>query len=238
MCVGTCPWLEVCLMTPPEVCWAESSRLKLRLVFVGSRIRSAAQVLYVHVGSEPLVIGQIPAGVVGILVDHDVVAVPVPAIDVGVVPGCNAPVEVIEPETVWAAAAKMPDMLRAESAGEVPVLVGSIHVVVGIVAAGIVTDPAAAIVDVGCVGMSFVVAEAAIIMLARLAVVRFGTALGWAFRGAHGRSAARLGCPGMFVAVILGDQGNRERKRGRGECKSKGFHEFSFRPAVDAVEER
>jgi hypothetical protein len=78
----------------------------------------------VDVGSEADVVGEVPAGVVGIVVDDDVVGVPEPSVRVGEVPGGYAEVEAAEPEAGWTSSAETPDVGGAEAAGEVAVLVG------------------------------------------------------------------------------------------------------------------
>ena len=93
------------------------------------------------VSAEADVVGEVPAGVVGVFVDDDVVGVPVPAIDVGEVVGGYAEVEATEPEAGGAASDETPDVGGAEAGGEVAVLPGVVEVVVGIVGAGVVADP-------------------------------------------------------------------------------------------------
>src|SRR5580693_3515558 len=93
------------------------------------------------IGAEPDVVSQVPSGVVWILVDHDLVGIPQPAVAEGDV-GCrHIPVPSIEPEAAGAAAAKMPNMLTSKSAGKAAVRPGMIHVIARVVGAGIVTYP-------------------------------------------------------------------------------------------------
>ena len=60
----------------------------------------APQVLHVDVGAQSDVVGEIPARVVGIVIDDDVVAVPIPVVDVSQVKRSNAEVEAAKPEAV------------------------------------------------------------------------------------------------------------------------------------------
>ncbi len=110
------------------------------------------------VGAELHVVGEIPAVVVGVFVDHDLVAVPEPVIAEGQVKGADAEVEAAEPETVGAASGDAPDMAAAEAAGEVAMLPGMIEVEAGVIASGVVPDPFAVVVDVRGFGMAFMVA--------------------------------------------------------------------------------
>jgi hypothetical protein len=116
-----------------------------------------AEVFDVDVGSEAGVVGDIPAGVFGIIVDDDIVAVPVPAFDVGEVEGSYAPVEVTEPEACGASTAEPPDVRGAESGGEVSMLPGMVDVEATIIGAVVVAYPVVGRVVVWGVGMAFVV---------------------------------------------------------------------------------
>src|SRR5580704_2530330 len=66
------------------------------------------QVLHVHIGAEPHVIGAIPAGMVMILVDHGVSATPEPAVDEAEFKGCDSPIPATGPEQVRDSAAQAP----------------------------------------------------------------------------------------------------------------------------------
>src|SRR5579863_8932709 len=94
-----------------------------------------------HIGSQADVIREIPARMVRIVVDDDIVRVPEPAVAVPHVIGRNAPVPVVEPESPRAAAAQMPYMARAEAAAKAAMLPGMVQMKVRVVAAGVVADP-------------------------------------------------------------------------------------------------
>ena len=96
---------------------------------------------------------------VGVFVDHDIVAVPKPVAAEADVVGSNAKVEAAEPETIGAAAAEVPDVAAAEAASKVAVLPGMVEVVVNIVMAGVVADPFAVGVNVRRGGMASLVVE-------------------------------------------------------------------------------
>ena len=116
------------------------------------------------VGSEPHVVGQVIAVVIGILVDHDVVAIPEPVVAEANINVDNAEVEAAKPEAIGAATAKMPDMAAAESAGEVSVFPSMIEVIAGIIAAGVVADPFAVGVNMRRIGMSRLVVEVSVFL--------------------------------------------------------------------------
>jgi hypothetical protein len=104
-------------------------------------IAQLALELYVHISSEADVIRQIPAYVVRIVVNNDLVRVPQPAIAVGHIKRRHTPIPSVEPEAAWAAADQSPHMLRTEAAGKVAVLPRMVEMIVRVVATGIVTDP-------------------------------------------------------------------------------------------------
>jgi hypothetical protein len=108
----------------------------------------------VDVGAKADVVGQIVAFVVGIVVDDDLVAAPVPPGAVAYVKGSNTPEEAVEAEAVGSAAVEMPDVAATDAAGEMAVLPGVIEMVVGVVFTGVVTDPLAVVMNVGRFGMA------------------------------------------------------------------------------------
>src|ERR1700744_1781484 len=93
------------------------------------------------ISPEPYVIGQIPADMVRIVVDDDVVAVPVPSVAEGHIIRRHAEVEAAEPEASRPAAGQMPVMLRPESAIEAAMLPGMVQMIVRIFPAGVVAYP-------------------------------------------------------------------------------------------------
>jgi hypothetical protein len=120
----------------------------------------------VDVGSEARVIGEVVAGIVGIFVKDDVVAVPEPIVDKAYIRRSNAEVITIEPEAIWTASFKAPHVARTKFAGEMPVLPGTIKMVARIVPAFIVADPAIVVgVNVRSIGVSGMVIEPTIVRL-------------------------------------------------------------------------
>jgi len=117
-----------------------------------------AEVLDVDVRPQPRVVGEIPAVMVGIFVDHDLVAVPEPVTAQGKVKGGDAESEAAKPETGRTASANAPYMAAAEAAGESAMLKRMIDVEAGIIASGVVADPGAVVVNVRSFGMAFPIA--------------------------------------------------------------------------------
>ena len=112
------------------------------------------QIQDVNVRSEPHVVSQVIAVVIGIFIDDHVVAIPEPAVAEGNVKVGDAEIETAEPEATGTAAAQMPAVIGTEAAGKVSVLPGMIEMIVGIVAAGVVADPFAVGMNVWSIGMS------------------------------------------------------------------------------------
>jgi hypothetical protein len=132
--------------------------------------------LHVDVGAQPRVVGEIPAVMVGIFVDHDLVAVPEPVTAQSEVKGGDAESEAAEPETGGTASANAPDVAAAEAAGESAMFKGMVEVESGIVSPGVVADPGAIMMDVRGFGMAFHVATRS--RSCRSAANRSGTMFG------------------------------------------------------------
>jgi hypothetical protein len=194
--------------------------------------------LDVDVGAEPGVVGQVPAVVIGIGVDDDVIAVPQPVTDVIVVVGRYAEVKAIEKEAIAVASAQVVDVSAANAAGEAAVLPRMIEMVVGIVAAGIVTYPLIIVVDVRSFGVVRLVAEGGASIVLRTAfqwagfwcaIVLSAILLGVivARRGVVGRcravrrdvTAAYIASTAamLVLATTLGVSGISEKKRRNGQ---------------------
>lgn len=118
---------------------------------------AVAEILDVAVGAEADVIDQVPAVVIGIVVDYDLVGGPIPVVTKAVVKGCHAEVEAAEPEAFAVAAFDVPLMAAADAACEAAMLPGMIEVIVRIIAPGIVADPLIVGVNVRGLGVSFFV---------------------------------------------------------------------------------
>jgi hypothetical protein len=131
-----------------------------------SQVLAIPHVHYMNVGSEPHVVSQIPAVVVGIFVDHDIVSAPVPVIAVAEIILRNRKVEAAEPEAARASPFDSKRVSLPESATKSSVLERMIDVVVRVVLPGIMPDPfVSAGVDVWGFGMAFLVVESASLFL-------------------------------------------------------------------------
>jgi hypothetical protein len=118
-----------------------------------------AKILHVDVGSEADVIGEVPAFVVRVVIDYDLIGVPIPATGVAVIVGRDAPEESVKPEALGTSSSEMPNMSAADSPVEASVFPGTVEMIVSIVAPGVMPDPAIIRVYVRSLGMSWLVAE-------------------------------------------------------------------------------
>ena len=91
---------------------------------------------------------------VGIFVDGDLVGAPIPVVAEAVVGGEDAEGEASKPEAFAIAAFDAPDVAGAEAARKVAMSPGMIDMIVGIVLAGVMTDPFAIGVDVWGIRMT------------------------------------------------------------------------------------
>ena len=165
------------------------------------------------VGSQPHVVGQIPAIVIRIVVEDDVVIIPIPVIAIADVEGCDAEIVSAEPEAARTTAPKTPDMAASDGEREVAVLPGMVKMEAGVVASGVMSYPAVVGMNVRGLGMAGLVTEG---------LVLFRLLLFWMllFRMCgRGRARFRLGSP-LHGAVIglratAGKYSLRQRPVGR-----------------------
>jgi hypothetical protein len=105
-----------------------------------------SQIRHVDVGPESRVVREIPAVVIGILVDDHMVRIPQPAVHEWVIVRRHAEVETIEPEAFARTTSQAEDVTRPKAASEASALPRMIQVVMRIQTAGIVADPSAVII--------------------------------------------------------------------------------------------
>ena len=101
-----------------------------------------------NVGAQPGVVGEVPANMVGVVINHDVVAVPIPVITVGKVKRGDTEVEAAKPETAGTASLHPPTVSPAEATFEMAMLPGVVEVEAVVVVPALMPDPFAIVVDV------------------------------------------------------------------------------------------
>jgi hypothetical protein len=119
----------------------------------------------VDVDAQADIVGKIIAGVVGIFIDHDVVVVPEPIVGIVVVVRCELEVDAADAEPLAAAAAKPPDVLRANAEGEASMFPGMVQMIVLVAAAGVVSHPNIILVDMRGLGMAGLIVKSAPLIL-------------------------------------------------------------------------
>jgi len=128
----------------------------------------------VNVGAQAYVVGEIPAIVVGIFVNHHVVAVPIPVIGVGKVKRGDAEVEATKPETPRIPTLDAPTMSTAEATLKAAVLPRVVLAKAVIIPPHVVPNPFAVVVDVWGFGMAVPVlirVPVAVVMVVIVAIV-------------------------------------------------------------------
>ena len=184
----------------------------------------------VDVGAEPGVVGEVPAVVVGIFVDDDVIAVPKPIANVIVIVGSYAEGEAAEPEALAVSTAQAEHMTAAKAAGEAAMFPRMIEMIVGIIAAGIVADPCVIVVDVRSFRVIGLIAEGrARIFLgagfgsAIFRTVRRGISGGcWAVRG--NVTAADVASTAALLALVLRTGAVGEKECGSAQREDQDQH--------------
>jgi hypothetical protein len=115
---------------------------------------TSAEILDVHVSAEANVVGKVPAVMVRIVVEYDLVSAPDPIVAEAVVSGGHTEIETAEPEALAVATFDAPHVALADASGEAAMLPGMIQMIVGIVAAGIVAYPLIVGVNVRSFGVA------------------------------------------------------------------------------------
>ena len=123
-------------------------RFTIRRLLPSADTKLLAEIHDVHVRSETNVVGQIPAGVVGIVINDNLVGIPEPTVAIADVKRSHAPKPSVETETSGTATAETPNVAAANAAIEVAVLPGMVEMIVGIFATRVVTHPLAVVVNV------------------------------------------------------------------------------------------
>ncbi len=112
------------------------------------------EVLHVHVGSQPHVVGEIPARMIRIFIDHDLISAPVPPIAIAQIIRSHAKVESAKPETARTAAPIRHNMPRPKPSTKMPMLPGVVKMIVRVVTPRSMSNPMAIIMHMGSVRMS------------------------------------------------------------------------------------
>ena len=124
----------------------------------------AAQEKHMDVNAQTYVIGEIITHMIGVVINHDFIPVPVPAAQVDEVESGEAKIESTEPEAFGPSSNQSPMKTWAEAAGEAAMLPRPVHMIVGVVPPTIVTDPTILGIHVRHLGMAREVAEGSTVL--------------------------------------------------------------------------
>lgn len=154
-----------------------------------------------NVRPQPHVIREVITFMIGVFVEHDIVLVPEPIVAVRIIVRSDAEVCAAKKEALGPSAAEPEDVVGPQSKREASMLPRTIHTVVGIVAARIVSDPLAVFVNVGRIGMPWPIGESPVFR-SRVLGRTIGRSRSW-WRLLHAR---RLNCPGSGRRAVSGDR--------------------------------
>jgi hypothetical protein len=179
----------------------------------------------VNVSAQPGVVGEIPANVVGVFVNGDIVAVPVPVITVGKVKRGDAEVEAAKPETAGIASLQTPLVSTAKAAIEAAMLPWVVEPEARVVAPTLVSHPFTVVVDVRGLGMILTIAIRAlvpfIVMVAVVVVPLVRVAV--ISRGPLARNVSATNVTVMVAVVVLVML--RESRQGKNQRRCKNSRE-------------
>ena len=142
------------------------------------------------VGPGAGIVGDVPAGMVRVVIDDDRIRGPEPVIDVRVVERGDGKVGAVEPEALAITALKVKNVAGSEAEREAAVFEGVLEVeAAGVAIIAIVADPAAIGVDMRSVRVAGGIAKVAVPLVLATAFLR-GSALSLG-GGSHGRAVGR-----------------------------------------------
>jgi hypothetical protein len=93
----------------------------------------SAQIDHVNVGAQPNVVSQVVTHIVGIVVNHDVIVVPEPIVDITKIRVCHRKEETAKAKTVRIATTQAPNMASANRSGKTPMFPRVVKMVTDIV---------------------------------------------------------------------------------------------------------
>ncbi len=139
-----------------------------------------------NIDTEARIVSEIISRMVGILVDDNVVAIPIPTVGKPVIVGRDSEVITIKAKTVPVAATQLPNMSPPEAACEPSMFPGLVGAVIIVVASAIMSDPLIVPMYVRRVGMAFKIAEGMIlpaVVPAHIALLLLGSVAPLLLRG-------------------------------------------------------
>jgi hypothetical protein len=100
-----------------------------------------AHILHVDIGPETDVVGEVPAVVIRVVVDYDLIGAPIPVTAVAEIVRRYAEEESVKPEAVGASSAKAPDVPAANSTRKASIRPGTIEMIMRVTASRVMANP-------------------------------------------------------------------------------------------------
>jgi hypothetical protein len=94
-----------------------------------------------HIGTQSRIVSKVPTDMVGVLIEHNIVAVPLPVSAIGVVKGGHRKEEGAYGKSITVTTVESPDMSWADDARKVTMLPRMIEVIVRVAPTRIMSDP-------------------------------------------------------------------------------------------------
>jgi hypothetical protein len=113
-----------------------------------------AHIRHVNVGAEAHIVGQVPAIMIRVFIDDDLIVIPKPVVAEIVIVGSHAEVEAIEKEAFSVSTAQAENMTASESARKPSMFKRAIDTIVRVITPRVMADPLIVGMYVGSVGMS------------------------------------------------------------------------------------
>ena len=136
-----------------------------------------------NIRAQAHVVRQVPAHVVGIVIDDDVIRIPQPVVTVIVVIRRNREKESAKAEAFAIAAADPPNVVRANRPGKMPVLPGMVEMVMSVASSAVMPNPVVVFsMNVRRFGMALDVVEFTVLVLRRRRMCRSPRGCGTARR--------------------------------------------------------
>ena len=172
--------------------------------------RLSSQILHVNVGTQSHVVGEIPAVMVRVFIDHDLIGIPEPVAAETDVWSRDAEEEAAKAKALWTSSGKSPDMARPKTAGKATMFKGTIEMIRGVVSARVMADPFVVRVHVRSFRVSGFIGETSI----RLSSWRSRPA-GWLRNlGGRGTVSGNVSSTGAAITAALRAAFFALRKRG------------------------
>jgi hypothetical protein len=162
-----------------------------------------------HIGAQAQVVGQLAAHVIRIFVDHDLVRIPEPVAAIDDIHRSDVEAITAKAEASRSASREAPNVVRAETTSEVPMLPRMVEMETGVVAPSVMSDPPAVLVHVRRLQMTRLIIEGTVFFDRMWIVLR-----SWSTRGRRMHWTASA-----VTFAVLAMLREREKTENQGNCQ-------------------